>query len=253
MLFINPSQRSLLRDFHPCCLITSLIKCNGRLFRGIAWPRIFLVQELIRHYNRKRISPWVIIKIDLKRPLHSWLGFPRINIGSTCLHTPTYTLAINEGTHDFFPGKQGLRQGDHFSPYLFILSFECLSRLITINTAEDFNFHPKCEAVKLTHLAFVNDLMLFNRADEGSIKILMDSMKDFETPQAYKLTSWSSITILEGINDYQKEGIHDLPHLCRGDYPFRCLRVPILVESMKFIHFSHLHDKLRNYFNGWNA
>lgn len=157
---------------------------------------IFLVQELIRHYNRKRISHWVIIKIDLKRPWHSWLGFPRINVGSTCLHTPTYTLAINEGTHDFFTGKQRLRQGEPFSPYLFILSFECLSRLITINTVEDFNFHPKYEAIKLTHPAFVNDLMLFSRADEGSIKILMDSMKECETPQAYKLTSWSSISIL---------------------------------------------------------
>lgn len=98
---------------------------------------IFLAQELIMRYKRKRISSRAIIKIhlrkafdtiewDFSKEMLSALIFPPklVRWIVVCLRTPAYTLAISEGTHVFFLGKQSLRQGDSLSPTFsyFLLS-----------------------------------------------------------------------------------------------------------------------------------
>lgn len=55
------------------------------------------------------------------------------------------------------------------------------------NRAKDFNYHPKCEPIKHTHLAFADDLMLFSHADEGSIKIFMDSRRSLGVLRVWRL------------------------------------------------------------------
>ncbi|KAL0322018.1 UNVERIFIED_CONTAM: Retrovirus-related Pol polyprotein from type-2 retrotransposable element R2DM [Sesamum calycinum] len=138
---------------------------------------IFLAQEMVRQYSRKRISPRCTINVDLRkafdsvswtflsRVLHGY-GFPPLFISwiMECVSTTSFSVALNGSLHGLFPGKKGLRQGDPMSPALFLLCMEYFSRLIKRNTTNsDFNFHPKCEKLKITHLLFVDDLMLFSR------------------------------------------------------------------------------------------
>lgn len=68
-----------------------------------------------------------------------------------------------------------------------------------------------------------------------------------------RLNVQKSNIYLAGVNDYEATGILELSHLGRGDYPFRYFGVPIMAESMKVIHFTHLLEKLRRYLKGWNA
>ncbi|KAL0297712.1 UNVERIFIED_CONTAM: putative mitochondrial protein [Sesamum radiatum] len=80
-----------------------------------------------------------------------------------CVSTTSFSVALNGSLHGHFPGKKGLRQGDPMSPALFLLCMEYFSRLIKRSTTNsDFNFHPKCEKLKITHLLFADDLMLFS-------------------------------------------------------------------------------------------
>lgn len=240
-----------------------LDKMQGAFVLGRSMTEnVFLIQELIRRYSRKMISPRAIIKTDMRKAFDTvdWyfleemlyaLEFPArfVHWIMLCVRTPSYSLSINGGVHACFPGKQG----DPISPYLFILSLEYLSRLIKLNTMEDFNYHPQCDRHKITHLAFADDLMLFSRGDEGSIQVLMDSMKDFGDTMVLKLNIAKSNIYLAGVNDRDSQGILELSRLIRGDYPFRYLGVPIVLERMKVIHYPPLLDKLRSFVNGWNA
>ncbi|KAL0445946.1 UNVERIFIED_CONTAM: hypothetical protein Slati_1722500 [Sesamum latifolium] len=96
--------------------------------------------------------------------LHGY-GFPPLFITwiMECVSTSSFSMALNGSLHVFFLGKRGLRQGDPMSLALFLLSMEYFSQLVKRRTSDsEFNFHLKCEKLKITHLLFADDLMLFS-------------------------------------------------------------------------------------------
>nr|GEV06483.1 putative reverse transcriptase domain-containing protein [Tanacetum cinerariifolium] len=78
-------------------------------------------------------------------------------------------------------GKRGLRQGDPLSPYLFTLVIEVLNLMIKRNIAVNphFKYHWKCKDLKITHLCFADDLMLFCHGDSKSVSNLKNSLDEF--------------------------------------------------------------------------
>jgi hypothetical protein len=94
---------------------------------------IHLAQAFILQYNRKRVSPMCMLKIDLRNAydtvswnfLHSMLGglgFPPIFIHwvMTCVSSTSFSVQVNGELFGFFKGKRGLRQGDPIS-YSFLI------------------------------------------------------------------------------------------------------------------------------------
>ena len=82
----------------------------------------------------------------------------------TCERNVSYSIQLNGLPSKPFHAKKGLRHGDPLSPFLLAISMEYLSRCLgELKEDHDFNFHPKCEGIKLTHLMFADDLLLFAR------------------------------------------------------------------------------------------
>ena len=66
-----------------------------------------------------------------------------------------------------------MRQGDPISPLIFVMCMDYLSRLFKFGGLhEDFNFHPHCKQLRITHLSFADDIILFTGGDTKSTKIL---------------------------------------------------------------------------------
>lgn len=83
-----------------------------------------------------------------------------------CITTSRFSLVLNGGLVGYFRGKKGLRQGDPFSPHLFAIVIEVLSKLLDAAALKNiFSFHPKCKRLCLTHLAFADDLLIFTKGD----------------------------------------------------------------------------------------
>ncbi|XP_022853499.1 uncharacterized protein LOC111374969 [Olea europaea var. sylvestris] len=147
---------------------------------------IHLVQELMREYNRKRLVG------DFLKSALEGLNFPLrfVQWIMECITTPTYSIALIGSIHGFFKGGQGLRQGDPLFPFLFVFCLEYFSRMIKDATNDsDFNYHPKCGPLKITHLAFADDLMLFTRGDAMFVEIFMNCLDKFGLTLGISLVS----------------------------------------------------------------
>lgn len=117
----------------------------------------------------------------LQEALH-YLQFPDIFIGwiMECVSTTAFSILINGKMHGSFQGKRGLRQGDPLSPHLFTICLEMLSRSFKFaTTSPDFNFHPKCQPLGITPLAYADDLLLLSRGDIESVNIPKECLNDF--------------------------------------------------------------------------
>lgn len=123
------------------------------------------------------------IKIDLRKAFDSvnWAFLFKVlkamNISNQFVRwsegyvaTPRFSLVLNGGLVGFFKGKNGLRQGDPLSPYLFVLVIKVLSKLLDSATLNKMiSFHPKCKRVCLTHLAFADDMLIFTKGELKSV------------------------------------------------------------------------------------
>ncbi|KAL0423656.1 UNVERIFIED_CONTAM: putative mitochondrial protein [Sesamum radiatum] len=190
---------------------------------------IFLAQEMVLQYSRKRISPRCTINVDLRKAfdLVSWTflsrvlhgyGFPPLFISwiMECVSTTSFSVALNDSLHGLFPGQKGLRQGDPMSPALFLLCMEYFSRLIKRNTSNsDSNFHLKCEKLKITHLLFADDLTLFSRGDLPSIHILMECLQEFRDVSGLAVNTTKSNIFTAGIQDDILDGILAMTEFAR--------------------------------------
>lgn len=66
------------------------------------------------------------------------------------------------------------------SPLLFALGLEYLSRCLeSASVPPDFEFHPRCEKLGITHMMFVDDLLMFCRVDKNTVKVMFDAFTKF--------------------------------------------------------------------------
>ena len=226
---------------------------------------IFLLQELLRQYGRKRVSPRCILNVDLRKAFDSvdWgfvqdmlsaLQFPPKFIGwiMACISTTSYSLSFNGSMHGFFKGQRGLRQGDPLSPYLFVLCLEYLSRdLGELQNNEEFNFHPKCGSLKITHLAFADDLVLFSRGDPISVSLLMEKLNHFGDCSGLKISFSKSSFYSAGISQLDTDTIKGISGFSQGTFPFRYLGIPVAASRLTISQFSPMIDKISGYISAW--
>ena len=80
-----------------------------------------------------------------------------------CVRTISYSILVNSDPKGLIKLTRGIRQGDPFSPFLFLLCTEGLHGLITrAARAKEINGFSICKrGPKLTHLFFANDSLLF--------------------------------------------------------------------------------------------
>ena len=91
-----------------------------------------------------------------------------------CIKIARFSILVNGEPIGFFPSERGLRQGDPFSPFLFILAMEGLNSTVRVATQKNWLKGLKVGNqagvdVQICHLLYADDTMIFCEAKEEQV------------------------------------------------------------------------------------
>jgi hypothetical protein len=251
-------------------VLDGLIGKNQSAFipgRSIA-ENVLLAQELVRDYHRKAGTARCTMKVDIMKAYDSvnWsfliqclvcFGFPArfINWIKVCITSPRFSVSMNGTLVGYFKGEKGLRQGDPLSPYLFVIAMEVFSRLMADYTRDGsrFGFHHRCARLRITHLCFADDLLIFSDASTHSVSILKAALEEFEMLSGLHANPDKSTIFCAGISDRRKELLLTELGVKEGQLPVRCLGVPLISSRLSVSDCRILLDKIVNRINSWTS
>lgn len=135
-----------------------------------------LAQELRQEINRKAFVQNVIFKLVMEKAFDrvEWhfirkvmdrfeFNLKVINMVARCIESPNFLVLFNGVIKGNFASTQVLKQGDPFSPYLFILVIEVLSRFLSKEFLEEriCLYYSLSNCKQVTHLLPADDTLIF--------------------------------------------------------------------------------------------
>ncbi|XP_019255155.1 PREDICTED: uncharacterized protein LOC109233745 [Nicotiana attenuata] len=204
-----------------CTTVTLVPKVNKpttvKEYRSIARCSIlYKMISKILAYRLQKVMPYIICEsqegfipgrniannVILAHEVMEELRFPDkfIRWIMECIKTVNYTIRVNGETTKPFNIAKDLRQGDPISLFIFAIMIEegifpfylCysdrrrnLSRTLHgLKKESDFQYHPRCSKLGITHMSFADELLLFSKASsEGPDTVTPGICKWFSTLQ----------------------------------------------------------------------
>lgn len=154
---------------------------------------VLLASELVKNYHKDSVSSRCAVKIDISKAFDSvqWsfllftlsaLNIPKkfIHWIKLCITTTSFSVQFNGELAGFFRSERTLRQGCSLSPYLFVICMNVLSKMLDkAATEKRIGYHQYCQSLKLTHLCFADDLLIFADGKKKSIEEILNVFKYF--------------------------------------------------------------------------
>lgn len=228
---------------------------------------ILLATELMKGYNHKYISPRCLVKVDLKKAYDSveWsfiqtmleeLSFPQVFVKwvMECITSVSYSILLNGNPIKPVKAEKGVRQGDPMSPFIFAIAMEYLSRcLAELKQNPDFNYHPRCERLCITHLMFADDLLLLSRGDETSLNLIYQAFQKFSHASGLEANLSKSTVYFGGLKDHEMKELQQVLPIPEGALPFTYLGVPLSAKKLTINECKPLVEKVTMKIKSWTT
>ncbi|XP_025702516.1 uncharacterized protein [Arachis hypogaea] len=173
-----------------------------------------------------------------------------------CISTASYNALWNGGKTDFFKPSRGIRQGDPISPYLFVIAIDRLSHLIE-DLVEKGVWNPITvgrQGPPISHLLFVDDLLVFGEATEKQMKVILESIKAFCVASGLKVSDTkTSITFSNNVRGTDRKAIIDLCHYKENKYLGRYLGAHITNHRKGKDKFKNVLERMQSKLKGWKS
>jgi hypothetical protein len=125
----------------------------------------------------------------------SWIAF--------CISTASFSILINGSPAGFFNSSRGVRQGDPFSPFLFVIVMEAFSQMVKAMVEHGlfsgFVVGGRgSEKVHILHLLFADNTLIFTGASRVQVQIISNLLICFELVSGLKVNLAKSILVPVG-------------------------------------------------------
>ncbi|KAL9673455.1 hypothetical protein QQ045_029713 [Rhodiola kirilowii] len=183
------------------------------------------------------------------------LKFPRKFIAwmVMCVRSTSYSIMINGEMIDFFEGKRGLRQGDPLSPFLFTIAMEGLFRMLQrLNKDVGFFYHPKCHRIKLSHIMFADDLILFSSGRNSAVEAILKVVSKFLECSGLSINCQKSNLFLGGMSEAKVAWVEGIIGTKASSLPIRYLGLPLTSRSLSRKDCDILIEKISSRLKCWS-
>ncbi|KAL0291752.1 UNVERIFIED_CONTAM: hypothetical protein Scaly_2621900 [Sesamum calycinum] len=194
-----------------------------------------MAQEMIHQFDHRYNKGNLAIKLNMSKAYNRLTG-----------------TSFSGEASGIFKSTQGLRQGDPISPALFIIVAEAFSRGIDLV----FNENPKmyyqisCE-VKISHLSYVDDVILFINCEDASLNKLLQFWKNIEELSRQKINHAKSAFILGKKANLNAQRIKIIIGFSMKMLPTTYFSAPLYKGSKRKILYESLVEKVRAKNYGW--
>ncbi|XP_058776141.1 uncharacterized protein LOC131650448 [Vicia villosa] len=184
------------------------------------------------------------------------IGFPSqfVNWIMAGVTTVSYRFNINGDNTKRMEAARGIRQGDPISPFLFVIVMEYFSRLLfKMQQSPEFHHHSKCKKLKVTHLTFAEDILLFTRGDTVSVNSLTSTLQSFSSSTGLIVNPAKCQIYLGAVDEVTSRNILESTGFNRGQLPFKYLGVPLSSKKLSICHYLPLIDKIMCRIHHWSS
>ncbi|GJS59198.1 RNA-directed DNA polymerase, eukaryota, reverse transcriptase zinc-binding domain protein [Tanacetum coccineum] len=170
-----------------------------------------------------------------------------------CVTTDAFTLNINGERIGYFKGGRGLRHGDPISPYLFTMIMEIFSLILLreIEREPQFQYHFGCKSIKLSHVCFVDDLLVMCHGDLISVKVIKKALDSFSAYSGLIPNNSESIVFYGSMNEEEKNAICSVLPFAIRNMSVRYLGVLLIDKRLGVKECGCLLDKIKNRIRNW--
>lgn len=228
---------------------------------------VLLASELVQGYHKITEAPKITLKVDIAKAFDSvrWdfllsvlaaYDIPHEFIAwiKTCVCSPSFSLSINGVSSGYFKSKTGLRQGDPLSPILFIMMMNILSLMLNrAAAAGSFNYHQDCDQMKLTHLCFADDLLIFLEGSENSLNGVLHVLAEFEKMSGLSVNISKTSMFSCGVSEDKLERFNTVFGLSQAKLPIRYLGLPLSSKKLSIKDYDPLLLQIKKKLGSWTS
>ena len=232
---------------------------------------VLVAFELMHYLNHKTAGNegFMAVKLDMSKAFDrvEWgfikrvmekLGFCSkwVSLIMHCISSVSFSVLINGAAYGNIIPSRRLRQGDPFSPSLFLLCAEGLSAILHEAVRNHFlsgiSISRNCS--KITHLFFADDSILFCKANPEGCQKLVQIFRCYEDASGQKINTDKS-SVFFSLNTHQdtKDGIFAILGPMHDSRHSKYLGLSSFIGRSKNQVFSILKDRVGQKLVGWKG
>ncbi|XP_026457292.1 uncharacterized protein LOC113358007 [Papaver somniferum] len=211
-------------------------------------PRCALKIDIRKVYDT---VSWDDVVLCLKR-----LGFPDIFISwiYNCISTAKFAVLVNGSPYGYFSSSRGLRQGCPLSPYLFVSVMEILSLSLKYQVdIRRYDIHPRYKLTNLTHLCFVDDILVFFKGSISASTSLKSAIDDFSQFSGLEINKSKTALYSSAVNPSELAQIVTCLDCSTDELPMRYLGVPLITSKLSYQNCLPLILKVSKRAKSWKS